>query len=43
MMRDGKAKPAEVVCHHLQPDQAPEYYRILREKEEDSLQIIIKL
>ncbi len=39
---DGKVKPSIVVTHRITLDQAPDYYRIFRDKKDDCLKTIIK-
>jgi threonine dehydrogenase-like Zn-dependent dehydrogenase len=42
LIRDGRIRPDEVVSHHISLDQAPEYYRIFRDKENECLKTIIR-
>jgi len=42
MILDGKIKPAEVVSHHIRLDEAPEYYRLFRDKQNECLKAIIR-
>jgi threonine dehydrogenase-like Zn-dependent dehydrogenase len=38
----GRIKPSAVITHRITLDQAPEYYRIFRDKKDNCLKVIIK-
>ncbi len=42
LVRDGRIKPMDVVSHHIRLDEAPEYYRLFRDKRNECLKVIIR-
>lgn len=42
LVLDGRIKPMDVVSHHIRLDEAPEYYRLFRDKRNECLKVIIR-